>query len=225
MYKDKIKDPAFYRNNWGITSLDTVFAGISIRFLKGGWPYRLKPGRNQSLDDYHPRNAVDSIALKNFITKKNLFSAHLELAEYYQKSNQYDKAFKEYQALYYLLPYETDLYLNAGKMLLKMNRYIDALKILNRSLEYRETAFALQWIGQILLIHRKFKEGIIYLEKARARGSADIQLFYNLALAYFMLGKSGKAYEIMKYIEKQWPASPYLDRLKKIRAIAHEQSQ
>jgi predicted Zn-dependent protease len=116
------------------------------------------------------------------------------------------------------LPYETDLYLNAAKMLLKMNRYIDALKILNKSLEYRETAFALQWIGQILLIHRKFKEGILYLEKARARGSTDIQLFYNLALAYFMTGNDKHANQIIEQLKIHYPDSPYWKKLKQFQS-------
>jgi predicted Zn-dependent protease len=152
------------------------------------------------------------------LNKKNLFSTHLELAEYYENRKQYTKAFEEYKELLYILPYETDLYINAAKMLLKMNSYLEALKILNKSLEYRETAFALQWIDQILLMNQKFTEGITYLKKVYSLKPTDVQLLYNLALAYFMIGKSTKANEIINQLAQQSPSSPYLKKLEEFQS-------
>jgi lysophospholipase L1-like esterase len=35
-----IKSPADYKNNWGISAMDTVYGNLSIRWLKGGWPFQ-----------------------------------------------------------------------------------------------------------------------------------------------------------------------------------------
>ena len=78
-----------------------------------------------------------------------------------------------------------------------MGRYNDALEILFRSLKYYETEFAYKWIGQILLINNKLKEGIVYLDKAFSMGTRDLQLYYNLARAYLMIGNYNKANQII----------------------------
>jgi tetratricopeptide (TPR) repeat protein len=219
---DRIKPAQYYRENWGITGLDTIYADLSIRFLKGGWPFQTKSEINYALDNYIPKTKVDSVALKNFLNRKDLFTTHSELAEYYKNNNQYEKAFKEYEALYYTLPHETDFYIQAARMLLKMNRYQDAFKILNRSLHYHDTAFAYKWIGQILLINKKLREGILCLEKARSMKDMDIQLLYNLARAYIMTRNYMKADEIIGEFKRQYPNSPKLMNLEKFYMAVRE---
>ena len=216
----EIKPIDYYKKNWGITALDTAYAKLSIRYLKGGWPFKKRSKKNLSLTNYTPSSEVEAFTLnKCFKEKKNLLTCRMELAEYYQKKKEYMKAFREYKALYHTLPQETQFYNNAAKMLLNMHNLNAALKVLIQSLRFHETAFACKWIGQILLIHMKFKEGIAYLEKARSMDPGDAQLLYNLSKAYIQIGKYKKANEIIERFRNENPNSPYVKKLKGIKPV------
>jgi tetratricopeptide (TPR) repeat protein len=96
-------------------------------------------------------------------------------------------------------------YNSASIIFLKEQDLRTAFVLLNQSLNIKETAFADKWIGQILLVQRKFSETLTYLKKAEAMDLKDADLYYNLAAASY-------------YLDRKEEAIRYLDKLEKIRS-------
>jgi lipopolysaccharide biosynthesis regulator YciM len=214
MYKEKfingtwpeknIKTTSYYSSNWGFTSLDSIYAYLSIMHLKGGWPFKKDKGPNLSLLDYKPSSRPDSVAA-NILTSRltTLEQGHIQLAGYYESRGELDKAFKEYYALIYTVPYLDLFYQPAVEVLLEMKSYNKALGILYESLKYQVTTFAYKWIGQIYLINNETLKGISFLEKARDIGSRDFVLLYNLGRAYYKTGQLKRGDEILNKLKAE----------------------
>lgn len=204
----RIKPSSYYHNNWVLTGLDSAYADLNIRYLKNGWPFKPKSQHNQALENYRPATKAESMALKILQDETvSLESAHLELAKYYVKQKQYEKAFREYSALIYIIPFDISLYQPAAMLLFKLNRFERALPLLYQSLKVKETAFADKWIGQILLRDGDHKQALPYLEKSYKIKSDDPQLLWYLSRAYLSNGQSGKSDEILIKLKKIIPDS------------------
>jgi len=169
----------------GYTELDSVYGALRIKILKGGWPFKDKAAPNKALDNFVPGSRAESLAVKIWTNADyTLERGHVELAEYFEKSGQYEDAFQEYLALIALTPYNVSPYLRAADTQLKLQALENALPLLYHSLQIEQTAFALKWIGQILLERNQVNEALIYLEPASKKLPSDPQLLFNLAGAY-----------------------------------------
>jgi tetratricopeptide (TPR) repeat protein len=183
--KRTIVPSSYYRTHWGITPLDSVYAALTIIHLKGGWPFK-KEGPNLSLYEYTPVTKEDSVALQILKTgSSTLELGHMELASYYEKRRDYERAFREYVALIYTVPNLDLFYEPALKILLSTRQYNRALALLEDALKYNESGFVYKWIGQIRLAGGDTQEGIRVLEKARLLLPGDAQLLFNLTRAYY----------------------------------------
>jgi tetratricopeptide (TPR) repeat protein len=199
-----IKPSQFYLENWGMTRLDTLVAEINIRYLKGSWPFQPRALPNRSLDGYRPTNKLESLVYQILVNEKvSLEIGHYELAQYYQQQRDYEAALREYKALNFIVPQEASFYHYSAEILLKMNRFDEALTVLLKSLRYQDTFFANKWCGQIYLKNGENYLAVEYLEKARRMQERDPQLLFNLVRAYLE-------------IQNQEEARRYFDRLKKL---------
>ena len=211
----KIKISQGYRNEWGLTELDSIYGDMRIRILKSGWPFKPKSGINNFLSGFTPNSEMEKLALR--IWTDNSFTlehGHVELAEYYEKNKEYGKAFKEYQALMCLTPLNNSPFLRAADLLIKSGRLSSALPILFKSLKLEPTLFANKWIGQILLNDGKIKEAIPYLENAYNISKNDPQLLYNLSGAYALNSQYREAKTILNILYEVNPRFPGADLLK-----------
>jgi tetratricopeptide (TPR) repeat protein len=162
-----IRPSSYYRENWGYTALDSVYAALSVIQLKGGWPFKQGSEPNRALDFYRPATRADTIALVVLKTgNSTLELGHIELAKVFESRGELDRAFKEYEALIYTVPALDLFYQPAVKVLLEMNRYEKALQVLYEGLKYQETDFIDQWIGQLNLALDHTSKGIFFLERA-----------------------------------------------------------
>ncbi len=209
-----IRSSADYFSNWGLTEIDTVHADLSIRFLKGGWPFQPKSAPNTILADFVAKSKADSVSLDILMDRsQNIAVGHLRMGEYYQNNKQYNQAFREYQAGFYTVPFETDFYQRAVNMLLLQQKYDEALPILYKSLQIKETSEAHKWLGQILLIKNRFEQAIPHLEKVAATEKNDPQLLYNLCRAYILTLQKEKAEKLFKYIQQNFRNTRYAENL------------
>jgi tetratricopeptide (TPR) repeat protein len=184
------KPDSVYRKEWGLSKLDTVYAELGTRILKGGWPFQPKSVPNRVLQEFHPKNEVDSMAVDVLIKNKlNLESAHLELAKRYTREGLYPLVFKEYKSLYYITPYEVIFYERAAEALRRMEKYHEALSVLYQARKIRETAAGDKMIGLLLLLGGKVTQAIPYLEKALISMPGDPLLLRNLGSAYIKTGR------------------------------------
>jgi tetratricopeptide (TPR) repeat protein len=195
-----IQPAAVYRKDWGITALDTVYGNLSIRWLKGGWPFQPKEFQNKSLNTYIPKDKVDSVALKVLVdTKIGLEVGHLNLATYYRDHKEYEKAYREYRALMYTIPHEVMFYEGAVQMLLKLNKEEEALSILKESLRIRENDFAIKTLARLYLQKGNVNKALFYLAKADPALTEDSEFLNTLAHAYIASGQFDQFHKVLKH--------------------------
>jgi tetratricopeptide (TPR) repeat protein len=198
-----IKPDSVYRKEWGLSKLDTVYAELRIRILKGGWPFQSKSTMNRALQEFNPKNEVDSMAEAVLIKNKlNLESAHLELAKRYTRQGLYQLVFQEYKSLYYTIPSEVVFYERAAEILRRMKKYDEALSILFQARKVRETATGNKMIGLMLLMGGKITQAIPYLEKALISLPNDPLLIQNLGSAYIKTGRIKEGRNLLVRLEQ-----------------------
>ncbi len=212
-----------YQQDWGLTEIDTVYADYSIAYLKGGWPFKPAIMPNRALENFHPQTRVDSVAIR-VLTESNfsIVVGHVTLAEYYESKKQYDKAFREYKAAYYCIPFELEFYEGAVRNLLYLRRFAQALNILEISHRYGSTAFLDKWTGQLYVSQDKFAEALPYLERARVSLADDQQLLRHLLQCYQSVDDKARAAELSTLLQVTAPSheaaeqqAPVLDEQKK----------
>ena len=214
--KNSIRPANDYRFNWGFTQLDSVYANLRISYLKNGWPFKSKSLPNRAISKFKPVSIVDSIALKIMINKNvTLERGHFELSQFYEKRKQFQLAYLEYRALMYETPFNSSPYLGAADMLIKQKKFKEAFPILEKSLLFEETPYALKWIGQLYLNENKVKESLPFLSKALKLVPDEPQVLYNISGAYALSGLYQKADSTLNRLEKISPKFPDADHLRK----------
>lgn len=204
-----------YEPYQGITELDSVYGALRIRILKGGWPFQPVSAPNRVFLNYRPTSKVESLAVEIWTDDQmTLERAHVRLAEVYEKQEQYYRAFREYQALIHLTPYNVSPRLRAAQMLIKLGHYNRALPFLYEALKLEESDYANKWIGQILLQQKRVQASIPFLEQAYKMNRSDPQLLYNLSGAYALNSQFIKARETLDILEKIYPDFPGVSNLK-----------
>ena len=198
-----------YKKNWGMTSLDTVYGNLSIRWLKGGWPFQPKESHNTSLETYIPRNRVDSMALKALLLSKTagIEMGHLDLANYYRKHKEYQEAYREYRALIYTIPHETIFYEGAAEMLFKLNREEEALSILEESLRIRKNDFAIKHLARLYLKQGNVNKAASYCTEAGSPLKKDPEFLNTLAHVYISKGQIDGFRKVLKNMQSLKTAS------------------
>jgi tetratricopeptide (TPR) repeat protein len=201
-----VKPDSVYRREWGLSRLDTVYAELGIRILKGGWPFQSKFETNRALEEFHPKDEVDSMAVDVLIRNKlNLESAHLELAVRYTQQGLYLLVLQEYKSLYYTVPSEVTFYERAAEALRRMEKYDEALSILFQARKVRETETGNKMIGLILLHDGKVSQAIPYLEKALVSLPNDPLLMANLGSAYIKVGRVQEGRNLLIQLQQSHP--------------------
>ncbi|MFZ1292400.1 MAG: tetratricopeptide repeat protein [Melioribacteraceae bacterium] len=215
---DSMKTMSFYKEEWGLTKLDSVYANLNVLQLKSGWPFVKKEGMRSGLINYKPMNFIDSIAYQ-ILTDRNitLEEGHIKLAQYYENSGKFNEAFREYKSLIYTVPYIDLFYEPAVNILIQSNRYNEALEILEQLLKYDDGVFANKWIGQIHLALSNVNKAISYLEKAISLNPYDEILNFNLSRAYYNIQNIEKGDEYFNKLSNNFPNSPLIKDLLEFR--------
>jgi len=210
----RIKSPEYYRSHWGYTEVDSLLGQLRIKVLRGGWPFQPRTVPNKTLSEYRPRSKADSLAVQVWnSTNYTLERAHVELAEHYERKNDFWRAFLEYRALICLTPFNLSPYLRAADARLKMQDLAGALPLLQESLTIEETVFAHKWIGQIFLTQNRPKDALFHLEKAYQNSPTDLQLLYNLSGAYALDSQFKKSRAMLDRLLSLAPNFPDADIL------------
>ncbi len=198
------KPSEYYQINWGYTKLDSLHGLHRIKNLSYHWPFQ--PFDAPYIDYrniYKPVSLVDSLAFKALISPgyENI-DAHEELAEYYDKQQDFYASFKEYYSMVKNNPYIAEYYLKAARSLIKIDDFPLALELLNRSLELQETFFGYYTMGEILLIKGDFTEAVEAFNNASQFVTEKYR--QNLLLkqleAYYFSGQRDKAGKTLEQI-------------------------
>lgn len=203
--------------NKGLTELDSVYAALVIRHLKGSWPFQPKGLPNRFAQNFQPTNHLEEIAFQILLSDNyNIISGHSDLGEYYEKTGDLDKAFSEYMACVTSIPQEPEFYEYAARILIEKKEYEKTYQLLRKSLKYKESNFANKWIGQIAFLKNNYKEAISFLKKSDLN---DAQVVFNLSRTYYFDNQWGKGEEYFQRLKNLSPKSDYFAHLTKMRTL------
>ncbi|RPI03449.1 MAG: hypothetical protein EHM72_01480 [Calditrichaeota bacterium] len=178
-----------YRRHWGYTQLDSVYAALTIAHLKSGWPFHPADQPNRFFELFQPKSREEAVVKNILLTgSQTLEQGHLELAAFYEQKGEFEKAYREYLALTFIVPYLDLFYQPMIELLMKQQEYSLALSVLYDALKYQDSAFVYKWIGQIYLVTGETRRGLRVLEEALKRDPHDAQAMYNTCRGYFNLG-------------------------------------
>ncbi|MCB0748990.1 MAG: hypothetical protein KDC90_16140, partial [Ignavibacteriae bacterium] len=201
----------------GYTDLDSVYASLVIKHLKGGWPFKSKNTANMFFQNFKPQNKLEEISFKIMIEKNyNLESGHMELGEYFESIRNPEAAYSEYSALIHSIPYEILFYEKAAKVLLEQKKYEMAVQLLLKANNFKKSDFAYKWLGQIALMNKNFNVAIKYLLEANHN---DDQVLFNLSRSFYYINKKAEGDKYFTMLTQNHPKSKYTSYLLKLRAL------
>ncbi len=161
------RSSAEWRRNWGMTSLDSAYADMGIRYLKNGWPFRPKTAAHTGLAGVRPVTVAESLAVEIVsLRKKTLEVGHVLMARRYERSGEWTQAFAEYRALAAIIPHEKDFEEAGLRAASAANRPDLALSLLLFLRGFRESASDDGRIGRLLLTLGRHEEALPFLRRA-----------------------------------------------------------
>jgi tetratricopeptide (TPR) repeat protein len=205
------KSSSYYRNNWGFTELDSLFALHQVAIITKYWPFQ-PPDATADLykKTYRPESLADSLAFA--VAASGAFKiddAHRRLAEVYKACGDYYHAFREYYATIKYDPFQVKNYNDAVECLTRTNDLSLALKLLDRSLELKPTFYARGTRSEILFLKGDYEAAEKELDRASALDqspNAKLQVLENLYKIQYSRGNVVKAQEVLNEIRKINPA-------------------
>ncbi len=204
------KNSSYYQRNWGYTELDSLAGKHGVNLLMTNWPFRsLESSSDQYRNTCKPDSFIDSLAFAVLTTPSlTIDQAHLILGDFYMKSGDYYKAFKEYYSNVKYDPFQIrDLHL-AIYCLMQINDYSMALKLVNKSLELKESFYANYMKGEILLLKGDYAGSLEALSKAASLDNnmkAKLQIMNSLHKVYYYSGNKTAADNILTEIKRVDP--------------------
>jgi tetratricopeptide (TPR) repeat protein len=158
------------RVDYMFTDLDSVIGNYSIILLKNAWPFVKRRDSQISKNIFIQSNFIDSIALEVIEKKISWSDAHLNASIQYLKRDDIKNHIKHMNILVYQYPFLKD--------------YNTALRYFYERNKLNPGDFTLKKMGIISLYNKNYDDAIRYLTQSNQSDSSDIQVLYNLALAY-----------------------------------------
>ena len=193
------KDSEYYRDNWGFAELDSIYADLKIRQLKGGWPFKPENIVNKFIYEYKPASIIDSLAyLAVRYDDISLDIAHKKMAKYHVTHKDFLKAAKEYYSLIKIWPYDIKNYIETGNLLLEAREPDKALAVFLSALKIKKDPYILSRIGELYYNRGEFNKAIKFLEEVRSIDSdySRKDVLSMLYQAYKVNNENDKAQEI-----------------------------
>jgi lysophospholipase L1-like esterase/thioredoxin-like negative regulator of GroEL len=206
----------YYRATWPITALDSTIADLTVKQLKGGWPFKPQFSENRTLLDFKPGSMLESLALKVIFDEIKTDEAHFMLAKHFEESGNIKAAIKEYDALTHLLFIEAYIYLDRAKAFIRASENDRALYFLHKSLQQEEIPLANRLAGEIYIKKGEYDKAIYFLERAYHKIPDNPSVLYDLCIAYVKQGQSEKANHIYRIYAQKFSDDHHLAELKNI---------
>ncbi|MBN1414247.1 MAG: hypothetical protein JW973_04030 [Bacteroidales bacterium] len=198
---------SYYRVNWGFTELDSLYAMHKVNILMSYWPFQSHEATADTYKKtYRPRSLVDSIAFQVATSPVlNISEAHVKLAAAYKNKGDYFNAFREYYAAIKCDPFQVSYYNKAIDCLTHTNDLPLALKLIEKSLELKQTYYANGIKSEILFLKGDYAEAEKALIKASEIDSnklAKVQILSNLFKIYYVSGDMARSQETLRELRK-----------------------
>ncbi|MFN1835876.1 tetratricopeptide repeat protein [Balneola sp. MJW-20] len=208
-------DLSGYREKMYLSEFDERMIWHRIRTLKQGFPFVQDGSGITYQSTYKPVSKLDSLAFEAVHVNKRWDEAKVELAQYYEKRGQIDKALLEYRGLIRNQPWNDSPYVFAARLYLDRNDFDNAYPLLQKAYELAPNeAFTTKMLGAIELNSGNTKKAIDLLERSRSINPDDPQMLYNLSGAYGTDQQFRKAMDIANEVIRINPSFPGIQQWK-----------
>ncbi|MFV1884346.1 MAG: tetratricopeptide repeat protein [Balneola sp.] len=198
-----------YKDRMYFSEFDHRIAWHRVETLKQSFPFVLGEKPEPYFRSYKTKNIADSLAFRTVHSSLQWDKAKVELADYYSKTGQPDKAVLEYLGLIRNQPWNDSPYVFAARIYLDRNNFEDAEPLLQKAYKINPNdAFITKMLGAIEVQKGNPLKGIEYLEASRAINPNDPQMLYNLSGAYGTSRQFEKALEIADLVIQINPNFP-----------------
>lgn len=186
-----------YKNRMFFSDFDHRVAWHRVETLKQSFPFVLGEKPEPYSKNYSFISKADSLAFRTVHSNVQWDKAKVELANYYQKKGDLDKAILEYKGLIRNQPWNDSPYVFAARIYMTRNEFQEAEKLLLPANQISpDDPYINKMLGSIQIIKGDALKGIEYLEASRKILPDDPQMLYNLSGAYYNSGQLEKAIEI-----------------------------
>lgn len=198
-----------YKDRMYFSDFDHRIAWHRVETLKQSFPFVLGEKPEPYFRSYKTKDIADSLAFRTVHSTLQWDKAKVELADYYLKTGQPDKAVLEYLGLIRNQPWNDSPYVFAARIYLDQNNFDAAEPFLRKAYEINPNdAFITKMLGAIEVQKGNPLKGIEYLEASRAINPNDPQMLYNLSGAYGTSRQFEKALEIADQVIQINPNFP-----------------
>jgi tetratricopeptide (TPR) repeat protein len=201
------KNSSYYKKNWGYTKLDSLAGWHLVNIMRSYWPFKSFEATSAHYrNTYKPESLVDSLAFAVATSPSvKIDEAHLKMADFYKKRGDYYKAFREYYANIKYDPFQVRDYNEAVHCLSLIYDFPLALKLLNKSLELKESLYAYFVKSEILILKGDYDEAIQALNRASELDNSintKVRGLITLHKIYYYSGDDIKSQEILEQLRK-----------------------
>jgi tetratricopeptide (TPR) repeat protein len=201
------KSSSYYKKNWGYTELDSLAGEHLVNIMRSYWPFQSYEATSAHYrNNYKPESLVDSLAFEVSTSPSvKIDEAHLKMADFYKKRGDYYKAFREYYANIKYDPFQLRDYNEAVHCLSLIYDFTLALKLLNKSLELKESVYAYFIKSEILILKGNYDEAIEALNRASELDNSintKVRVLITLHKIYYYNGDDIKSQEILEQLRK-----------------------
>lgn len=189
-----------YKERMYLSEFDQRSVWHRLQLLMQAWPFV----KNQTMDyrkGYHPVGKVDSAAFHFVNGDLTWDKAKVEIADWYEKRGEYDKALVEYHGLMRDQPHNDSPYLFAARILLDQGDYAQALPLLEAAYRISPSAYGMKMLGALEVDRGNLDRGIELLEKSLEMKADDPQTTFNLSGAWALKGDFDKARDYARRTE------------------------
>jgi len=181
--------------------------------LMQSWPFVKQPSSDYR-DAYMPQGRVDSSAYHFVNGDLPWEQAKVDLANWYEKNGQFDRALFEYLGLMRDQPHNDSPKLFAARIYLDFGYYQEAYPLLKHAYAIEPSAYGTKMLGALEVDRGNLDEGIRLLEQSLQLKADDVQTYFNLAGAWALKAEYRKAMENVEKAERLNPNFPGLQDLK-----------
>ena len=193
MINDNNAQDSITKANFDFSKLDSTIAAYEIKSLKNNWPF-VEAGKSKLFYQLVvDKNFTDSIASKVVTGKLSWETAQGLTIQKYLRDGDYEKFEQQVKVLISQFPYSIEIYDLAIKNLIRAKGSESAYNLLLKRHKLQPDDFTTMWLGIIELTRSNEDEAINYFNESLRYNGSNIQVLYNLAVAYFYKEEYEKA--------------------------------
>jgi tetratricopeptide (TPR) repeat protein len=153
--KRDIEPDTLLWNERSVSELDELIAERRTEYITAAWPFA---GEDLTVSRFNGDDTLQQIAECVSTNKCGWGDAHLSAINFYRSRHDWKNLESEYKVMISLLPNDVNAYLNLAVFYINQQRYMNAERILKKSLLIKKTAAADKLLQEIEVSNLSYKK-------------------------------------------------------------------